>query len=839
MESHSDDPSMIAPPVSYTRLGLHIFALSGFAIAQPVFSVLSSSTELFVARRTTTLELVVLALALVSFPPAIMMGIVWLVGRFGLSWAWRCGLAFIWILLAMLALQLIAEVGEPAWFVAVLGAVVIASAAMALYVRFAGVREYASLLAIAPLIFLGLFLVGSGASRFVLPGTPVGAVEVAAATDSSVVFLVLDEFPLTSLLDESGTVDADRFPNIAALGERSYWFEYPAAAHVYTTRSFAGLMTGDYSCDGALPTAEDYPNNIFTLMGATHEMHVYEPETNFCPESICETTDIDRQPITELRGLSLTSLEIEKRVLLPQLFDDTVLSLDDPFGVFGGTVSSEAATDEFADRVDSQIAADQVKLWREWLESMDGGSQQFHFRHVFLPHAPYKYLPDGTRYNRESQVIPALDDDGYWRGDEWHTIDAHQRQLLQIQALDMLIGELADRLEALGSYDETMIVITSDHGVSHVPDDARRDLTPGTAAHVGFVPLIIKAPDQSAGVVWSTPISGIDLVPTMADLLTIDVPWDSEGRSVLAEPRSEVRIQTQTGEFQLLEPASLSSAVRFVRDRFPSIPGVHDIYSYGPLQDLLGTPASQHPVESSNLTGVIDDPQLYDDVNLDSGFVPVFVGGSVAGDAGTLQDASVAVVANGQIAAVVPLYEVESRSGRFGAVIPISYLTNGSNEVSLVLVAGSGDAMRLLEVATDGSDAMLRADGESFTVTDAGGSVLANDTAIRGYVDTAGHSDGRVHFSGWAIDEAVLGPADLVMVFVDGLYVATATPDGDREALAADLGVAGYRYSGFAVNLAESTLPPDAAVRVFAVSDGRVNELGFVPEALEALASQG
>ncbi|HRK48306.1 MAG TPA: hypothetical protein PK324_21940, partial [Nocardioides sp.] len=43
-------------------------------------------------------------------------------------------------------------------------------------------------------------------------------------TSAPVVLVVLDEFPLASLLDEGDRIDAEQFPNLARLAEDATWF---------------------------------------------------------------------------------------------------------------------------------------------------------------------------------------------------------------------------------------------------------------------------------------------------------------------------------------------------------------------------------------------------------------------------------------------------------------------------------------------------------------------------------------------------------------------------------------------------------------------------------------
>src|SRR5699024_3654624 len=108
-----------------------------------------------------------------------------------------------------------------------------------------------------------------------------------------------------------------------------------------------------------------------------------------------------------------------------------------------------------------------------------------------------------------------------------------QRHLLQLQATDRLIGRVIARLKAIGAYDDAMIVVTADHGVSFMAGEPVRGLSARNAHEIAWIPLFVKYPGQTAGVVDDRPTRSSDIVPTIADAIGADVPWKLDGSSLL------------------------------------------------------------------------------------------------------------------------------------------------------------------------------------------------------------------------------------------------------------------------------------------------------------------
>ncbi|HEY1066982.1 MAG TPA: sulfatase/phosphatase domain-containing protein, partial [Pirellulales bacterium] len=99
---------------------------------------------------------------------------------------------------------------------------------------------------------------------------------------------------------------------------------------------------------------------------------------------------------------------------------------------------------------------------------------------------------------------------------------------------DAGVGRLIEILQAAGVYDDTLIVVTGDHGTAF----------PGaktTVYEAGLhVPLIVRNPYQEKrGIVSDALISFVDLTPTLLDFAGAKAPIKFHGRSLLPTLASE------------------------------------------------------------------------------------------------------------------------------------------------------------------------------------------------------------------------------------------------------------------------------------------------------------
>lgn len=97
--------------------------------------------------------------------------------------------------------------------------------------------------------------------------------------------------------------------------------------------------------------------------------------------------------------------------------------------------------------------------------------------------------------------------------------------------VDHHIGRVLDWLKATGRLDDTLVVLTADHGEMLGDYDLWGKRTFHDAAF--HVPLIIRDPRTSArGLIVTDPTESIDVTPTILDRLGLEVPHSMDGKSL-------------------------------------------------------------------------------------------------------------------------------------------------------------------------------------------------------------------------------------------------------------------------------------------------------------------
>ena len=98
---------------------------------------------------------------------------------------------------------------------------------------------------------------------------------------------------------------------------------------------------------------------------------------------------------------------------------------------------------------------------------------------------------------------------------------------------DFQVGVFLDKLNAKGYLDNSIIVITSDHGESFTKNYLGHG---GPYLHQALihVPLIIHLPGQTEGKRIPFYAGQVDLVPTLMALLDLPIPKWAEGESLKA-----------------------------------------------------------------------------------------------------------------------------------------------------------------------------------------------------------------------------------------------------------------------------------------------------------------
>ncbi len=525
----------------------HLYVVWAFAVAQPLYDLLGRYPEFFVARRALPAELIGLVLALSLLGPIPILSSLLFVRRFSEAWFRRCLLAALSAGMALFLLAAVKHVPVGDW-VRTPGALAAAGVLALVYRRSSAFRMFLSILIPVILVFPAVFLFFSPVEKILFPSYGVSAAAAQAPPVSgdssrhessvpgedppSVVMVVFDELALFTLLDEQGRIDARRFPNFAALAQDSTWYRNATTVGESTHLALPAIATGLYPSVRKLGNSTDYPDNLFTWLQPTHRLEVFESITQLCPVQLCPPK-VKAPWRVRARLLAEDLLVVYGHLVLPTILTRRLPSVEHGWGNFRR--SDWQLQRSLAFYKESSTSFDQL------LEAFEGSQEpKLFFYHASLPHFPWIFLPSGKRYSLDNLALLFIDR-GRWNLEPAVVQHAFQRYALQLAFTDHQLGRLLDRLKETGLYDRSVLVVLSDHGVHFQPGQERRRATPESALEIMPVPLFIRTPGQTAARTSAVNMETVDLLPTLADVLGIDLPFGVDGLSVINRQRDKPR----------------------------------------------------------------------------------------------------------------------------------------------------------------------------------------------------------------------------------------------------------------------------------------------------------
>jgi hypothetical protein len=488
-----------------------------------------------------------------------------------------------------------------------------------------------------------------------------GRSEAAPEDRPPVVLLIFDEFPADALTGPDGRIDAARFPNFARLAATSTWFRGGHTIFDSTTKAVPAILDGRLPSPGAGPGYEGHPESIFTLFGSLgYGVVAAEAVSPVCPPGVCP--------------------------------------------------GSAPTTGE--DVLDHLRGADRPAALRRWAGAFERTERpMLYVHHALLPHEPWLYLPSGrrSRPGRKDPVGAVNRPVGFH--DARLTGHNHLRHLLQVGFVDRELGLVMSRMRRAGILDRAVLVVIADHGYSFeigAPD--RRQVTERNIAQIAPVPYFVKAPGQRAGRVDDRLAATVDVLPTIAELAGVEVPWEHEGRSAFSDavagrdeveiPRRDFSRVVSIGRSELEERRA---ALRLWRARKFGSGGESRLffgdpwasaYRIGPHPELLGRRAGR-PRAAPALRARLANAGLLRDVPERGGVLPTRVVGELTGGSpGSTRD--LAVAANGRIRAVGRSFRLRGqRPEYFSLMLPEDAIHPGSNTVELLAVGRGGSLASL------------------------------------------------------------------------------------------------------------------------------------------------
>jgi hypothetical protein len=322
----------------------------------------------------------------------------------------------------------------------------------------------------------------------------------------------MDELAYEQLGGDQG-VDATAFPNVAALAADSASMTNATTNYVNTARIVPSFI------DATGTLSDDYQVRLYDQYAYVESLVWDECGERYTCRGSAYVSGEQRTP---LLGVTLRRSLYEAA---PSFMNGL---LDGATGwLTGGLDAPSPAVDELGVHT---FTAAQSEAFLSDIDARTAPGTAF-FAHILLPHAPYVFNADG------SIVDGPL---SYAEDDPRVVAEVTARYHEQTRYLDSFIGELTSRLKQEGLYQDSVILLTGDHGMRrYTAHDPRGNIGDDAeiTGEIANVPLFIHGPGIEPGE-YHVDYQHMDFGATLLDVLGRDHPGGS-GVSAFATERPE------------------------------------------------------------------------------------------------------------------------------------------------------------------------------------------------------------------------------------------------------------------------------------------------------------
>lgn len=463
-----------------------------------------------------------------------------------------------------------------------------------------------------------------------------------------VTVVVFDALPVQLLQDDRGQIDAKRFPNFAAFANQGTWYRHATTISESTRFSVPAILDGRRPRPGVRSDYASHPRNLFTLLRGQYRMNVHEEATYMCPVPLC-----------------------------PPQANTTVIQ---------------------------RMKKGRVTRFRHGVEEISAGDRpQLTFIHTLFPHEPREYLPDGRSYK-----LPVGDGLGGLASinHRYLSQQLEQRDILQLQFADRLLGDLIARMKQQGEWDSSLVALLSDHGESfasrpgRVPPfrvgelTFRRAATQRNLQDIAGIAMFVKYPNQKAGRIDNRYVRHVDLLPTILHYARIARPAGLIGHR-LDDSRYKghrtIAVYKQDGRLLRMAASRWRRRVAESKRRELALFGSGDrsVFDFGPAPQLLGARVDQlQQAPPTRLRATVAGAGA----NTTAAFVPAHVFGKLRG--GRVSGNRLLFAINGSVVATAPSF-APVNGFNFSAMLPPSAFHEGANRLEIFEWLGGQQARQI------------------------------------------------------------------------------------------------------------------------------------------------
>lgn len=330
---------------------------------------------------------------------------------------------------------------------------------------------------------------------WVSPARVVAASQGTASTKASphIFVVVFDELSLNHI-SKDATLDPVVVHNLSAFSQSATWYRNAVTPYAATDYAIPAMLTGrnDAGTFRQAFRGGTVEPHLFQVAARTHEVYIRGYYMEYCRvfQAYLKGCESMVQGFADYRDLFRTWWDFAvpgeiRRTKLGQRTRQAVAGYRDP----------------------SPSLTEALQL------GQDFNRPTFVFIHVGLPHEPYMFHPNGEvrkdiiDFGPKSQLTQ----------DE--LLSLREMYVEQVKYTDHLFGAFLADLKALEVFDSSVVVVTSDHGVSFDEAHQWRHQEWVEIDEIARVPFIVKMPGQQTGRIDDRPIKNMDLYSILLDIL--------------------------------------------------------------------------------------------------------------------------------------------------------------------------------------------------------------------------------------------------------------------------------------------------------------------------------
>ena len=503
----------------------YLFFVTNLAFLIPLLGVLGDQFNFFTAHSLSSRSIIILLLAISLAPPLTLFVLRWLSKQMGGVKAFDGTILFVFLGLFLfysinkVGYGFLSSIYEP--YILFFLALVVTTVVIAAIFKNRLLRNLSYLSLIIPLVFLNFIFV-SPASTLFKHSDKVSSSKIAGMHDTPVFLLIFDEFSGLTLQNLKGQLDTSRYPGFAELVAQADYFPNALTTHGSTHISVPSIASGNLRIGdkGGLAPGDNLIE-LFQSGGSVYAQSTVLPADLMSKQNTNQVSLISDFITLYVHIISHQDWIENKIGVIPQTWKG--------FGVFFKKEEQKGARPRLNPHV-SQFS--------DWIEHVSNAraSSQFNFVHIEFPHVPYNTTSMG-RLNKNGALLlqklktPHTEN---FNTDQSPLNAIYHNYMQQSAYTDRLTLDFVEVLKKNNLFDKSLIIVTSDHGVSYNRKGVSRR---GFANEDSWknnvsVPLVIKYPYQKEGKVNSSFVTTLDISTTITNTLGIDNPWETVGQNL-------------------------------------------------------------------------------------------------------------------------------------------------------------------------------------------------------------------------------------------------------------------------------------------------------------------